>query len=142
MLSQADSREPNYITTKQTLNVFGPGLVNARDGGVNAINWVSTATSLMTARAMARFASAYKIDTDANGVDGQYNGKPLLGVTNDGFHGGDLPGSASLVRQLRSGISYAILMNKNDKYEGSGVRRDYPMDMKTGIDRAITRAGY
>lgn len=142
LLSQADPREPNYITTKQTLNVFGPGLVNARDGGVNAINWVSTATSLMTARAMARFASTYKIDTDTNGVDGPNNGQPLLGVTNDGFHGGDLPGSASLVRQLRSGISYAILMNKNDKYEGSGVRRDYPMDMKSGIDRAITRAGY
>lgn len=142
LLSQADSREPNYITTTQTLNVFGPGLVNARDGGVNAINWVSTATSLMTARAMARFASAYKIDTDTNGVDGQFNGQPLLGATNDGFHGGDLPGSASLVRQLRSGISYAIIMNKNDKYEGSGVRRDYPMDMKTSIDRAITSAGY
>jgi CubicO group peptidase (beta-lactamase class C family) len=142
LLSEADPREPNYITTMQTFNVFDNGLVNARNGGVNAINWVSTATSLMTARAMARFASAYKIDTDANGVDGPFNGQPLSGTTNDGFHGGDLPGSAALLRQLRSGISYAILMNKNDKFEGSGVRRDYPGDMKTGIDRAITRAGY
>ena len=61
---------------------------------------------------------------------------------NDRALGGRRWDSASLVRQLRSGISYAILMNKNDKYEGSGVRRDYPMDMKSGIDRAITRAGY
>lgn len=142
LLSQADAREPNYITTKQLLNVFGSGVVNARDGGVNAINWIATATSLMTARAMARFASAYKIDTNINGVDGPTNGQPLANSGNDGFHGGDLPGSASLVRQLRSGISYAVLMNKNDKFEGSGNRVDYPMDVRTGIDRAVSRAGY
>lgn len=142
LLSQADPREPNYITNRQTPNVFGAGLVNARDGGVNAINWVATATSLMTARALARFASAFKIDTDANGIDGTSNGQPLLDATNNGFHGGDLPGSAALVRQLTSGISYAVLLNKNDKFEGAGTRVDYPMDMKTGLDQAVTRAGY
>ena len=142
LLSQADPREPNYITSRQVPNVFGAGLVNARDGGVNAINWVATATSLMTARALARFASAFKIDTDANGIDGASNGQPLLGTTNNGFHGGDLPGSAALVRQLTSGISYAVLLNKNDKFEGAGTRVDYSMDMKTGLDQAVTRAGY
>lgn len=142
LLSQADPREPNYITSRQILSVFGVGLVNARDGGVNAINWVATATSLMTARALARFASAFKIDTDANGVDGPNNGQPLAGARHDGFHGGDLPGSAALIRQLNSGISYGVLLNRNDKFEGSGRRVDYPMDMKAGLDRAILRAGY
>lgn len=142
LLSEADPREPNYITNKQIPNVFGAGLVNARNGGVNAINWVAAATSLMTARALARFASVFKIDTDADGVDGPTNGQPLAGASNDGFHGGDLPGSAALVRQLRSGVTYAVMMNKNDKFEGSGPRVDYPMDMKAGLDRAVVRAGY
>jgi CubicO group peptidase (beta-lactamase class C family) len=142
LLSQADPREPNYITNIQLPSVFGSGFVNVRDGGVNAINWVATATSLMTASALARFASAFKIDTDAFGVDGPTNGQPLAGARNDGFHGGDLPGSAALVRQLSSGITYAVLLNKNDKFEGSGPRVDYPMDMKAGLDSAVLRAGY
>jgi CubicO group peptidase (beta-lactamase class C family) len=142
LLSQADPREPNYITNIQLPSVFVSGFVNVRDGGVNAINWVATATSLMTASALARFASAFKIDTDAFGVDGPTNGQPLAGARNDGFHGGDLPGSAALVRQLSSGITYAVLLNKNDKFEGSGPRVDYPMDMKAGLDSAVLRAGY
>jgi hypothetical protein len=47
-----------------------------------------------------------------------------------------------MLRQLPSGVSYAVLMNKNDLYEGSGTRKDYPSDVKTGIDAAITLGGY
>lgn len=142
LLSQADPREPHYITTMTGPSVFAPGTtVSARDGILNAVNFQAAATTLTTARAMAVFAANFVIDTDANGIDGPDNGRRLAGASRDGFHYGDLPGTAAVVRQLNSGVSYAVLMNKNDKFEG-GCIRDYPRSVRTGIDDAIAAAGY
>lgn len=143
LLVNADPREPNYITTLTAPSVYAPGtFVSARDGALNTANFPAAATTAMTSRAMATFAGIFKIDTDANGVDGVNNGKLLDGTTNDAFHRGDLPGTAALVRQMTSGVSYSVLMNKNDQYEGGGSRKDYPSDVRAGIDAAIAAAGY
>lgn len=143
LLVNADPREPNYITTLTGPSVYAPGTtVSARNGMMNAANFLAAATTAMTSKAMATFAGSFKIDTDSNGTDGVNNGLPLNGTTNNGFHGGDLPGTAAMLRQLPSGVSYAVLMNKNDKFEGSGTRKDYPSEVKAGIDAAITSGGY
>lgn len=142
LISQADPREPNYITGKTARSVYAPGTtVSARDGALNAATFQAAATSIATARAMALFASHYKIDTDADSIDGPENGRPLSGGTHTGLHYGDLPGTAAVVRQLGSGISYAVLMNKNAKFE-TGCPRDYPRAVQDGVDDAITAAGY
>lgn len=143
LLVNADLREPNYITTFTGPSVYVPGtIVSARNGMLNAANFLATATTAMTSKAMATFAGSFKIDTDSNGTDGVNNGLPMNGTTNNGFHIGDLPGTAAMLRQLPSGVSYAVLMNKNDKFEGSGTRKDYPSEVKAGIDAAITSGGY
>jgi CubicO group peptidase (beta-lactamase class C family) len=143
LLVNADPREPNYITTLTAPSVYVPGTtVSARNGALNAANFLATATTAMTSKAMATFAGYFKIDTDDNGVDGANNGQPLNGTTNTAHHVGDLPGTAAMLRQLSSGVSYAVLMNKNDRYEGSGDRKDFPSDVKAGIDAAITSGGY
>lgn len=143
LLADADPREPNYITSTTANSVFVPGtVVSARDGAINAANHLAEATTLMTSGAMARFAGAYRIDTDANGIDGVDNGLPLGGATHSGYHRGDLPGTAAVLSQRTSGVSYAVLMNKNDRYEGSGTRKDYPADVKAGLDGVLSSAGY
>ena len=156
LIANADPREPNYITTVIAPSIFVPGtLVSARNGALNAGNFVAAATSMMTAKAMALFASFYKIDTNANSVDGINNGKPLAGVPNSGFHYGDLPGTAAVVSQSTSGISYAVLMNRNDKYEGAGAStgcgscggnagplQNTSIAVRVGINAAIATAGY
>lgn len=152
LLANADPREPNYVTAFTAPSIFIPGtLVSARDGALNASNFVAAATSMMTAKAMALFASYFKIDTNANSLDGVNNGKPLAGVPNSGFHYGDLPGTAAVVSQSVSGISYAVLMNRNDKYEHFGCGscggntapiQNTPAVIRAGINAAIASAGY
>jgi len=143
LMAYADPREPNYITTLTAPSVFAPGtIVSARNGVINAANFLAVATTSMTSKAMATFAGSFKIDTDANGVDAANNGQALNGTTNSAFHRGDLPGTAAIMSQLNSGVSYSVLMNKNDLYEGSGTRKDYPSEVKAGIDAAITAGGY
>jgi hypothetical protein len=112
---------------------------------------VAAATSMMTAKAMALFASFYKIDTNANSVDGINNGKPLAGVPNSGFHYGDLPGTAAVVSQSVSGVSFAVIMNRNNNYEAVGAstgcgscggKANTTIDVREGINAAIASAGY
>lgn len=143
-LADADPREPNYLTTKQSYSVYEPGkLVSARDGVLVAANHQAAATTMMTSRAMASFAGAYRIGTDADGIDGVDNGKPLAtGETHTAYHRGDLPGTAAVLRQRVSGVSYAVLMNRNDRYEGDGTRVDYPADVMEGLDAVLSAAGY
>jgi hypothetical protein len=75
LLIYADPREPNYITLKIAPSIFNPGdLVSTRDDAINASNFVTASTSMMTAKAMALFATFYKIDANANNVDGINNG--------------------------------------------------------------------
>ena len=143
LLVNADPREPNYITSVMFQSVFEPGtLVPVRNGAVNAVNFVAAATTSMTSKAMATFAGKFKIDTDSNSVDGIDNGKPLGVTTNNAYHFGTNPGTAAIVRQFTSGVSYAVLMNKNDLFEGPGNRINYVVDVKAGIDAVIATAGY
>jgi len=143
LLSQADPREPNYISTKQYPSVFAPGtMVPARDGALNADNFFAAATVITTARAMARFAGYYRIDTDSRGIDGLDNGTPLAGRRQRGSHSGALPGTATMVTQLPSGVSFAVLLNKNDQFEGVGQRKDYASEVAAGIEAAARASGY
>jgi hypothetical protein len=79
----------------------------------------------------------------------------LAGIPNSGFHYGDLPGTAAVVSQSTSGVSYAILMNRNDKFEALGAStgcggcggsadplQNTSIAVRVGIDAAIASAGY
>ncbi len=143
LLSQADPREPNYVTSKQYPSVFAPGtMVPARNGALNAENFFAAATVITTSRTMARFAGHYRIDTDSRGIDGPENGTPLSGIRKYGSHNGALPGTATVVTQLPSGVSFAVLLNKNDQFEGEGQRKDYATEVAAGIEAALRASGY
>lgn len=137
LLKDRSPREPNYLTTLRAPSVYVPGtMVLAIDGALNAINWVSAAAVVSTSRAMATFAGNYMIQTSKGGnggADGPQNGIPLAGKFNDGYHNGSAPGTASIVRQLPSGVSYAVLMNKRDDVNGDA----YQDSVKTQLDAAI-----
>lgn len=98
-----DKREPVYISKIMAPSVFNIGheAPFAEEGFV-AKNWLAVGTSISTARAMALFASAYKLP----------HGEMLdKNTTNDGNHFGGVDGSATIVRQLPSGVSYSIFLN-------------------------------
>ena len=85
---------------------------------------------------MATFAGSYMVQTSAGGnggPDGPQNGIPLAGKTNDGYHNGSAPGTATVVRQMPSGVSYAVLMNKRDENNQGG----YQDTVKAQLDNAI-----
>ncbi len=142
LLKNADPREPNYVTNMLGYSLYEPGkVVSIRDGAVNSTNFLAAATSIMTSKAMATFAGMYKIDTNnAFGHDGINNGKPLGGLTNIGSHDGDLPGTNAVVVQLATGTSYAMLMNKNDLFEGGSIK--YTDYITTTLNSLIKNAGY
>jgi len=86
---------------------------------------------------MATFAGSYLIKTDSNGTDQAGDGVPLAGTTNNGFHFGNYPGTSALIRQLPSGTSYAVLMNKNEENNTA----PYEAAVMASIDAAIAAAG-
>lgn len=101
--SDHDQREPIYISKQMAPSVFNIGKAApfAEEGFV-AKNWLAVGSSVSTARAMALFASAYKLP----------HGEVLeKNTTNDGNHLGGLDGSATIVRQLPSGVGYSIFLN-------------------------------
>lgn len=116
LIKDRGPREPNYVTTLTAPSVFSPGtMVLVDDGAVNALNWVSVGSSISTSKAMAIFAGRYLIDAVVpSGVDGAKNGLPLGIYTNDGYHNGSWPFSMSILRQLPSGISYAVMANNGN----------------------------
>ena len=98
-----DKREPVYISKQMAPSVFniGKDAPFAEEGFV-AKNWLAVGSSISTARAMTLFASAYKLP----------HGEVLdKNATNDGNHFGGMDGSATIVRQLASGVSYSIFLN-------------------------------
>ena len=138
LLANRDPREPNYITGYQGPSVFMPGTtVVVTNGALNAPNWVAATTAITTSKAMASFAANFLIDTDANGVDQGLNGTPLNGKTHTGLHFGNYPGTSAIVRQLASGTSYAVLMNKDDESGGAG----YQPALMQRLDAALAAAG-
>lgn len=107
-----DQREPVYISKQMAPSVFniGKDAPFAEEGFV-AKNWLAVGSSISTARAMALFASAYKLP------HGEFLERA---ATNDGLHFGGVDGSATIVRQLSSGVSYSIFLNiaiNGDEYQ-------------------------
>jgi len=95
-------REPVYLSTLMAPSVYTPGkLALAMDEGAESLNWTAAAGIITTAPAMARFAAAYSLP----------DGAALAGGHHDGVKNGDVPGTTSVVRQLPSGVSYALYMN-------------------------------
>jgi CubicO group peptidase (beta-lactamase class C family) len=138
LLANRNPREPNYVTSLVGPNLFVPGSsVIVTNGAINAPNWVSATTTITTTKTMATFAGSYLIKADGNGTDQAGDGMPLAGTTNSGFHNGNYPGTSALIRQLPSGASYAVLMNKNN--DGGAV--DYEAAVMASIDAAIAAAG-
>ncbi|PRC92140.1 serine hydrolase domain-containing protein [Solimicrobium silvestre] len=138
LLADRNPREPNYITSIMAPSIFAPGTtVICTNGAINTLNWVSATTSITTSKAMATFAGSYLIQTNADGTDEAQDGIPLAGKTNDGFHFGNYPGTSAIIRQLPSGVSYAVLMNKSNETGSVG----YQGSLMTSIDAAIAAAG-
>jgi CubicO group peptidase (beta-lactamase class C family) len=110
-----DPREPVYISTTMCDSVFTKGKTAlCSEEGANADNLVSVGMTITTARTMALFAQAYTLPDVSDDVLTTYNlsGEPLAkGATHNGAHDGVLPGTTTFVRQLPSGISYAIFTN-------------------------------
>jgi CubicO group peptidase (beta-lactamase class C family) len=98
-----DEREPIYISKNMAPSVFNIGKeAPFAEEGFVAKNWLAVGSSISTARAMTLFASAYKLP----------HGEVLeKNATNDGIHLGGVDGSATIVRQLSSGVSYSIFLN-------------------------------
>ena len=102
LLTQRDPREPNYLSTLMIPSAFTPGKIAlAMDEGALAENWTASGGAIATAHAMATFAANYRLP----------DGVALAGARNDGFKDGDAPGTTSALRQLPSGITYAVYMN-------------------------------
>lgn len=131
LLRDAHPRAPNYITTVTAPSVFVPGTtVLALDGAVRAENWAAAGLTITTARAMTLFAARYRIP----------DGVPLAGATsNGGFTGAD-PGVATVMRQLPSGISYTVMMNKLDESNPSGDA-SYQQQVLRRIEAALKDTG-
>ena len=115
LLAEHDSREPAYVSADICPSVFNPGK-NAlcSEEGADLKNWNSAAGIIATAKAMALFAQHYRLPKDPRYFFAHYGniGEPLPSITNaDGSHVGSLPGTSALVRQLPSGVSYAIYLN-------------------------------
>ena len=131
LLRDRHPREPNYITTVMAPSVFVPGTtVLALDGAMRADNWVAAGSTIATAKAMALFAAHYRIP----------DGVPLAGATNNGGFSGADPGVATVLRQLPSGISYAVMMNKLDESNPSGDA-SYQLQILKRIEAALKEVG-
>lgn len=143
-------RMPNMITTVTCSSIYAPNttVLFTQKGCYDPANWYSVGTMLTTSNALAKFAQAYRLDNSdpihpgspiypGTSLDGPLDGVPLSGTTNDGMHGGNLPGTVTAVRQLPHGISYAFMMNNNVALPSGLEFTLYPQ-----IDRIIAEAGY
>lgn len=110
-----DSREPIYISTEMCPSIFNIGKeALCAEEGADLNNWVSAGGVITTARAMAIFTQSYRLPKDPTYYFASYGniGEPLLSpVTYIGSHNGIGPATSTIVRQLPSGVSYAIFLN-------------------------------
>ena len=131
LLRDHHPREPNYITTWMAPSVFVPGTtVLALDGAVRAENWAAAGSTISTAKAMTLFAAHYRIP----------DGVPLAGAKNNGGFSGADPGVATVLRQLPSGVSYTVMMNKLDENNPSGDA-SYQLQILRRIEAALKETG-
>lgn len=140
-------RTPYMSTAQPCLSIYaannGQQVLGTAQGCLNPVNWVGAATTLATSKTMSKVASIFKIDNTNNinatvnpSLDGPNNGKLLNGTTNSGVHYGDLPGVTNILRQLTSGTSYTIMLNK-DNQGGTWQSTLYPQ-----IDTILSNGGY
>ena len=143
--SPQGARTPALVTSVQCPSVYAPGtyVSGTTKGCLNPVNWVGASTTLTTSRAMAQFASVYLIDNSSKlnsfitpSLDGPNNGRLLNGSTNNGEHNGDLPGVSNVLRQLPSGSSYSLMLNR-DNQDGAWQASIYPQ-----IDAILSAAGF
>jgi len=113
-LENHDPREPIYSSTDMCPSVFTKGKeALCAEEGANVDNFIGVGMAITTAKTMALFAQAYALPDVSDSLSAYgISGEPLgQGKTHDGIHDGQLPGSATIVRQLPSGVSYAIFLN-------------------------------
>ena len=79
---------------------------------------------------MTLFAAHYRIP----------DGVPLGGAKNDGGFSGADPGVATVLRQLPSGVSYTVMMNKLDENNPSGDA-SYQLQILRRIEAALKETG-
>ncbi len=134
LLKDRNPREPNYLTSSSGASVYVPGaIVLWNDGFFNPNNWVSVGFAVTTSRAMATFAGQYQIGGVDVGGD-TASGRLLKGSFVDGWWYGEWAGTQSIVRQRSTGVSYAILLNKNSpNYDNA-----YGVAMRAGIDAVLS----
>lgn len=132
LLRDRHPREPHYMTNVTAPSVFAPGTtVLALDGAIRAENWTAAGSAITTAKAMTLFAAHYRIP----------DGVALAGSKNNGGFIGANPGVATVLRQLPSGVSYTVMMNKLDDNNPSGDA-SYQMQILKRIETALTDAGF
>lgn len=111
-LADRDSREAVYMDNSRCPSVFNrnqSALCN--EELVDANNWLSVGLSITTARAMALFAQHYLLPGNAIASS---SGLALEGWPNtSGLHRGGFYGISTIIRQLPSGISYAVFINSS-----------------------------
>lgn len=140
-----NTRMPGLLTSVQCPSIYSSGsyVLGTEKGCLNPLNWVGASTALTTSKVMAQFASVYLIDNTNNldkltnpSLDGPNNGRMLNGSTNSGEHHGSLPGVANVLRQLPSGTSYSLMLNRDSP---TGIWQDtlYPQ-----IDNILSAAGF
>jgi CubicO group peptidase (beta-lactamase class C family) len=126
LLKDRNPREPNYLATRTGASVYAPGTtVLWNDGFFNPNNWVSVGFAVTTSKAMATFAGKFQVGGPDFGGD-TASGRLLNGIFVDGMWYGEWAGTQSVVRLRSSGVSYAVLLNKNspnfDNAYGLAVR--------------------
>lgn len=114
-LADRDPREPVYISSEMCPSVFTVGkYALCSEEGTNLANGSG---AISTARAMALFAQHYRLPANYQASYGVIGETMKSFVGYEGSHGGALFGLSSMVRQLPSGVSYAIFMNASANLE-------------------------
>jgi CubicO group peptidase (beta-lactamase class C family) len=139
------SRTPAMFTNIQCASIYSPGnyVAGTTQGCLNPVNWVGASTTLTTSKTLALFASVYLIDNANNlnsylnpSLDGPKNGTLLSGSTNSGEHNGDLPGVTNILRQLPSGTSYTLMLNRDNQ---NGI---WENNLYSQIDNILHGSGF
>lgn len=136
LIKEHNPREPNYLCSETGPSVYAPGTkTQLNDGFIRASNWVSVGFALTTSKALALFGGNYQIwGSSSTDVPSDRTGTPLT-TTLDQFAVGEWCGTQTLLRQRTSGVSYAVLMNKNSPDSDSM----YAGTVKAALDKVLTQ---
>lgn len=119
-----DIREPHYISDEMCPSVYEVGqTARCLEEGAEASNWVGDGGLITTAGSLALFAQHFRLPANYQQGYGVI-GEPISNPSAYGAHGGLLPGSSAMVRQLPTGESYALLLNVSYYMEGDLAELD------------------